>query len=40
MRRMVWVALVIAATCLLTGLFLAYQHPAMLIDFSNLMFCG
>jgi hypothetical protein len=24
----------------LAALFSAYQHPALLIDFSNLLFCG
>lgn len=24
----------------LAGVFAAYQHPSMLIDFSNLVFCG
>lgn len=28
------------AAALLTATFLAYQHPDMLIDFSNLLFCG
>lgn len=25
---------------LLAALFAAYQHPALLLDFANLMFCG
>lgn len=32
--------IVLAAVLLLTATFLAYQHPDMLIDFSNLLFCG
>jgi hypothetical protein len=28
------------AAALLTVIFLAYQHPDMLIDFGNLLFCG
>lgn len=31
---------VVLAVTLLTAIFLAYQHPDMLIDFSNLLFCG
>ena len=31
---------VVLAVALLTAIFLAYQHPDMLIDFSNLLFCG
>lgn len=29
-----------AAIGVLAGAFAAYQHPSMLIDFSNLVFCG
>jgi hypothetical protein len=32
--------LVVLAVAVLAALFVAYQHPAMLVDFSNLMFCG
>ncbi|HRQ58490.1 MAG TPA: hypothetical protein PLN31_13825 [Azoarcus taiwanensis] len=31
---------VVLALALLAVIFLAYQHPDMLIDFSNLLFCG
>lgn len=33
-------ALVVLALALLGAIFAAYQHPALLIDFSNLLFCG
>jgi len=32
-----WIALGFA---LLAAIFAGYQHPAFLIDFSNLLFCG
>lgn len=28
------------SVALLTAIFLAYQHPDLLMDFSNLLFCG
>ncbi len=31
---------VLVAGAALAALFVAYQHPDMLIDFSNLLFCG
>jgi len=39
-RSVVLVLLVVLATAVLAALFMAYQHPAMLVDFSNLIFCG
>ena len=38
-RILVSVGVVVAAG-VLAIIFLAYQHPDMLIDFSNLLFCG
>jgi hypothetical protein len=35
--RVLLALLVIGA---LVAVFAAYQHPAMLIDFGNLMYCG
>ena len=31
---------VLAAAALLAVLFAGYRHPAMLIDFTNILFCG
>lgn len=30
----------LAAAALLAALFAAYRHPAMLIDFANILYCG
>lgn len=38
--RLLWLMAAAAAIGLLAGVFAAYQHPSMLIDFSNLVFCG
>jgi uncharacterized protein involved in outer membrane biogenesis len=44
MRRLRRVLLITAATLLAVAVlalaFLAYQQPEMLIDFTNLVFCG
>ncbi len=40
LRRFLLVILALVAVVLLAAIFAAYQHPAMLIDFSNLIFCG
>ncbi|WP_268987174.1 hypothetical protein [Pseudothauera lacus] len=44
MRRSVRVllrlALVLVALAVLGALFVAYQQPELLIDFTNLVFCG
>jgi len=42
MRRGRWFVGVwsVLAAAVLAALFLAYQHPALLVDFTNLMFCG
>ena len=37
---LVRVILSLLAAAVLALLFAAYQHPALLIDFGNLMFCG
>lgn len=39
-RSVLIALLVVFAVAALAALFMAYQHPAMLLDFSNLMFCG
>ena len=31
---------VVLAFALLTAIFLAYQHPDILIDFGNLLYCA
>lgn len=37
---LVRVILGLLAAAVLALLFAAYQHPALLIDFGNLIFCG
>lgn len=39
-RPIVLVLVVVLGVALLAALFMAYQHPAMLVDFSSMMFCG
>jgi hypothetical protein len=34
------VTLVALGCVVLAALFVAYQHPVMLVDFANLLFCG
>jgi len=42
MRRRRWFVVVwsVLAAAVLAAIFLAYQNPALLVDFSNLLFCG
>ena len=40
LRALLLAALVLAAGGVLALIFAAYQRPAMLIDWSNLPFCG
>jgi hypothetical protein len=40
LRALLLAALALAAGGVLGLIFAAYQHPAMLIDWSNMLFCG
>lgn len=39
-RLLMFAALVVLAVAVLAALFTAYQHPALVVDFANLVFCG
>ncbi len=40
MKRVATVAAVALGLALLAAIFAGYQHPALLVDFSNVLYCG